>query len=26
MREWGLLESPKIAHLLDDPFALTKPR
>ncbi len=26
MREWGLLESPKIAHLLDDPFALTGPR
>ncbi len=26
MEEWGLLKDPKIAHLLDDPFALTKPR
>ncbi|MBI3616025.1 MAG: aspartate ammonia-lyase [Candidatus Omnitrophica bacterium] len=25
MEEWGLLKNPKIAHLLDDPFALTKP-
>jgi len=26
MKEHGLLENPQIAHLLDDPFALTTPR